>query len=67
VAIRVVYRHAVEREEVDANPTSGPRLPNGSKPRDGAASATEAAELLAALPAEDRPLWATASEWAPPR
>ena len=42
------------------NPTSNLRLPNGSKPRERAASATEAAELLAALPEADRALWATA-------
>jgi len=38
----------------------GLRLPNGHKPRDRAASATAAAELLAAVPAVDRALWATA-------
>lgn len=60
VAARVVYRHAVEREDVETNPTSGLRLPAGNRPRDRAASATEAAALLAALPEADRALWATA-------
>ena len=60
IAVRVLYRHAIERELVEVNPTSGLRLPNGSKPRDRAASATEAAALLAALPEADRALWATA-------
>jgi integrase len=60
IPIRVVFRHAIERDEVQANPASGLRLPNGHRPRDRAASATEAADLLAALPIDDRALWATA-------
>lgn len=60
IALRVLYRHAIERELVEFNPTSGLRLPNGSKPRERAASAGEARELLAALPESDRALWATA-------
>jgi integrase len=59
-ALRVIFRHAVERDELAFNPAAGLRLPNGHKPRDRAASATEAADLLAALPESDRPLWATA-------
>jgi integrase len=59
-SLRVIFRHAVEREELAFNPAAGLRLPNGHKPRDRAASATEAADLLAALPESDRPLWATA-------
>jgi integrase len=50
----------VERDEVNANPTSGLRLPNGIGRRDRAASATEAAEHLAALPDAVRPIYATA-------
>jgi integrase len=60
VAVRVVYRHALERDLVAANPTVDLRVPNGSKPRDRAASAAEAVELLAALPADIRPIYATA-------
>jgi integrase len=60
VAIRVVFRHAIERDEVSSNPTSGLRLPNGVGRRDRAASPGEAADLLAALPIEDRAVWATA-------
>jgi integrase len=60
VPIRVLFRHALERDEVGANPTNGIRLPSGGKPRDRAATADEAASLLAALPEQDRPLWATA-------
>jgi integrase len=58
--LRAIYRHALERDEVSVNPTANLRLPNGHKPRDRAATATEAADLLAALPTEDRALWATA-------
>ena len=60
IAVRVVFRHALERDEVDANPTSGLRLPNNIGRRDRAASPPEAAELLAALPDELRPIYATA-------
>ncbi len=60
VALRVIYRHAIEHDEVAFNPTTGLRLPNGHKTRYRAASATEAAALLAALPESDRALWATA-------
>jgi integrase len=60
VAVRVVYRQANERDLVSTNPTTGLRVPTGSKPRDRAATATEAAELLAALPTDIRPIYATA-------
>jgi integrase len=58
--LRVIFRHALDLEDVAVNPTSDLKLPNGHKSRDRAASATEAASLLAALPEEDRALWATA-------
>jgi integrase len=58
--VRVIYRHALERDEVAVNPTTNLRLPNGSTPRDRAASAAEAAELLTVLPADLRPIYATA-------
>jgi integrase len=58
--IRVIYRHALERDQVAVNPTQNLRLPNGHKPRDRAATVTEAADLLAALPHDDRALWAAA-------
>jgi integrase len=60
IPLRVLYRHAVEREWVNRNPTIGLRLPNGHNARERAASPSEAARLLAALPAVDRPMWATA-------
>jgi integrase len=58
--VRVIYRHEIARERVSVNPTTMLELPRGDNPRDRAASATEAAALLAALPKEDRALWATA-------
>jgi integrase len=60
IPVRCVYRHALERDEVSINPTSGLRLPNGVGRRERAASPSEAADLLDALPLEDRALWATA-------
>ena len=60
IPVRVVFRHALERDEINANPTSGLRLPNGIGRRERAASPGEAAELLAALPDYLRPIYATA-------
>lgn len=60
IPVRVVFRHALERDEVTANPTSGLRLPNNVGRRERAASASEAAELLGALPDSLRPIYATA-------
>lgn len=60
IPLRVIFRHALERDEVNANPTSGLRLPNSVGRRERAASPSEAAQLLAALPKEDQALWATA-------
>ena len=57
---RAIFRHALERDLVTVNPTQHLRLPSGLGRRDRAASPGEAAELLAALPEADRPLWATA-------
>jgi integrase len=48
------------RREVPVNPAIGLRLPAVRSGRDRIASPAEAELLLAALPAADRPLWATA-------
>lgn len=58
--VRVVIRHALEHDELVANPTAHLRLPAQGEPRDRAASAGEAAELLDALPDVERGIWATA-------
>jgi integrase len=58
--LRAMYRRAVARGELDVNPTSGLELPAVRGGRDRIASPSEAAALVAALPAGDRALWATA-------
>lgn len=60
-ALRAVLRRPLKNDELQANPVDEHLdLPPDSEPRDRAASPAEAAALLAALPVEDRPLWATA-------
>jgi integrase len=58
--LRAIYRRALQREEVALNPTIGLELPRPTGRRDRIASPAEAARLLAALPDDDRALWATA-------
>ena len=59
--IQAFYRRAVDRDELAYNPSERIDLPNGrSKRPERIASPAEAAALLAALDAEDRPVWATA-------
>jgi integrase len=58
--LRALYRHQIQRDEITVNPTTNLRLPADHSRRDRVASATEAAALLAALPEDDRALWATA-------
>jgi integrase len=60
VALKALYRHLLENDELTLNPTQGLRLPPPAGTRERAVSATEAAELLAALPADQRAVWATA-------
>ena len=60
ISARVVFRHALERDEINANPTSGLRLPNNIGRRERAASPSEAAELLDSLPDKVRAIYATA-------
>ena len=58
--LRGIFRRAVARGEIPVNPTRGLELPAPRGIRDRIASPAEAAELIAALPARDRGLWATA-------
>lgn len=58
--LRAIYRNALVLDEVAVNPTTGVQLPAVRGRRERIASPTEAAELIAALPKPDRPLWATA-------
>jgi integrase len=58
IPVRVICRW--RRWEVPLNPTDGVRLPAVRSSRDRIASPAEAERLLAALPQDDRALWATA-------
>jgi integrase len=58
IPVRVIFRRAITLGEVSANPTSGLELPNGIGRRERAASPEEAADLLAALPKDLRPIYA---------
>lgn len=58
--LRVLCRRALERDDLLVNPTQNLRLPEANGTRDRVASPDEAARLLAALPDNDRALWATA-------
>jgi integrase len=59
--VRVICRHAIERDELLVNPTTNLRLPVANGCRERVASPQEASELIEALPVEDRCLWWTAT------
>jgi integrase len=58
--MQAIYRRAIELELLGVNPTVNVKMPRSRGRRDRIASAAEAARLLEALPAAERPLWATA-------
>lgn len=58
--VRAIYRQALERGELVANPCDKLRLPRSDRRRDRIANPREGAALIDAVPVEDRPLWATA-------
>ena len=58
--LRAIYRRAVERGEVAVNPTAKVSLPASRPRRPRVPRPEQAAALIAALPAQDRALWATA-------
>jgi len=58
--LRAMYRRALGRGVVVVNPITGVELPAVHGRRDRIADPVEAAALLAALPVDDRPVWATA-------
>jgi integrase len=58
--LRVIYRRAIRRNLVSVDPTEGLELRRPRGRRERIAAPEEAAALLAALPEEDRALWATA-------
>lgn len=59
-AIRVVFRRAVRRGSIAVDPVAGLELPGVRGRRDRVADPWEVPRLLAALPDDDRPVWATA-------
>lgn len=59
-AVRVVFRHALERGYVEVNPTVGFRLGAGNR-RTRSATPAETAELLAVLPDTIRGIYTTAA------
>jgi integrase len=58
--LRVIFRRAVEDGDIALNPCTHLRLPAVRGRRERIASPQEAERLLLALPARDRPIWATA-------
>jgi hypothetical protein len=58
--LRVIYRRAIQADQIAVNPTTGVQLPAVRGGRDRVATREEAAGLIAVLPREDRALWATA-------
>jgi integrase len=58
--LRAIYRQALERGEVALNPCDRLSMPRANRRRERIADPAEAAALLAALPPEDRPVWAVA-------
>jgi integrase len=58
--LRAVFRRAVARGEVPANPTRGLEFPVNRPGRDRVVAPAEARDLIAALSERDQALWATA-------
>jgi integrase len=58
--VRSIYRQALERGEIAVNPCERLRLPRSDRRRDRIADPLEGAALIAAVPVEDQPVWATA-------
>jgi integrase len=58
--VQAIFRRLTQREELLTNPAADLDLPKGTQRRERIASPEEAADLLAALPASERALWATA-------
>ncbi len=60
-SLKIVLRRSLEDDEITANPTERLRLPPPAGTRDRAATADEVERLIAALPADLRPIYATAA------
>ncbi len=59
--LRAVFRRALDREEVSANPTLKIAMPKDRRRREKVADPREMRALLAALPDAHRPLWSCAA------
>lgn len=59
-SLRVIYKRALVRGEISVNPVVGLQMPAVRGGRNRIATPRECTELLDALPARDRPVWATA-------
>jgi integrase len=59
-AIRAIYGHELRRDRLKDNPTRGVTLPARGNRRERFATPSEAKALIAALPGDDRAIWATA-------
>ena len=59
-ALGVIFKRALSRDEISVNPTLRVEPPAVRGGRDRVASPRQCEALLAALPAGDRALWATA-------
>jgi integrase len=59
-AVSGIFRFEVERDRLKVNPITHVRVPTSTARRERIATADEARALIAALPEEDRALWATA-------
>ena len=58
--LRAIYRRAIDRGEVDLNPTAKLSLPAVRLRKERVPRPSEAAALIAAVPLTDRAVWATA-------
>lgn len=58
--LRVIFREALEVDEVTADPTAGAKVPLGSGKRERVADRAEAQQLIDALPADQQAFWACA-------
>jgi integrase len=59
--LRAIYRRALQRDELTSNPTLKLALPAVRERRERVARPSDAEALLAALPIDQRALWATSS------
>ena len=60
-SLKIVLRRALEDDEVTVDPTTRLRLPPAAGTRDRVVTAEQAAELIAVLPVDLQPLYATAT------